>query len=106
LHQRRRYSGGIAARAAARGSITVHCGVVDQHQDVRQLQFGTAPHLDARRQARDDGAFGGADQAGGRGGKVVVLQVQFQHQAAPRAAAHRALHIHRTFALDSRPCAR
>jgi hypothetical protein len=80
------YSGCRCARAAASGSITVPPGVVDQHQDMGQLELGAFAHLQARRDALDDGAFRRPDQALAAGSVVVVLEVQLQHQAAPHAA--------------------
>jgi hypothetical protein len=94
-----RTAGQVLARGGQRFDHRAR-GVVDQHQDVRQLQFGVAPHRDARRQPRDDGAFGGADQAAGRGAEVVVLEVELQHQAAPRAAVDAALDQHRAAVVD------
>jgi hypothetical protein len=81
------------------GSTAV-LGFVDQHQDVRQLELGVAPHLDARRQARDNRAFGRANRAGGAGAEVVVLEVELEHHPAPRATFQAALDKQGAFALD------
>ena len=74
-------------------------GIVDEDQDMGQLHRGALPDLEARRDAGDDGPFGGADQGAGALGIVVFLQIQGHDQAMAGVAVGGPLDEHEALGL-------
>ena len=66
--------------------------VIDQHKNMRNLQRGAFTDLDPGRNTFRDSAFRSADPAGGSLCKIIIFQVNSQHQPPADPVINMSLH--------------